>query len=193
MTIEELKLKIQEKINQEPIINSVFLTGASLFCTNCKDSDYTVIIQNDCDMFKIFDSENKIDYFVCSQRERDLILNFEYKRTPISQFCIDELFKSNTTIYGDDTIYLDLLGNAEKYKVKPKKDLQNSFLSPHIHWENSDKYCNKRLWWAILGLLFIENNSYEVTSEMKNIIQQCHDGVLDKFWESWIKDRIGWI
>ena len=144
-------------------------------------------------MFKIFDSENKIDYSVCSQRERDLILNFEYKRTPISQFCIDELFKSNTTIYGDDTIYLDLLGNAEKYKVKPKKDLQNSFLSPHIHWENSDKYCNKRLWWAILGLLFIENNSYEVTSEMKNIIQQCHDGVLDKFWESWIKDRIGWI
>jgi hypothetical protein len=38
--------------------------------------------------------------------------------------------------------------------------------------------------------MFIENNSYEITPEMKEIVQKCHDGCLPKSWEDWVKERI---
>ena len=36
----------------------------------------------------------------------------------------------------------------------------------------------------------IENNSYELTNEMKEIIQKCHDGTLNKTWETYVLNSI---
>ena len=190
MNITNLKNKIKERIGVEPNIISVFQTGSGLFCTNYKDLDYNVIIENNASPFKIWDSETKTDYFVSSKTTRDKQLNFEMDTDKKIQYVIDECFKTTSTIYGDSSINIDLINNSYKYKQAVKHELARGCLHPNVGWENSDKYCHKHLWWVILGLLFIENKSYEVTDEMKNIIQKCHDGVLDKYWETWVKERL---
>lgn len=190
MNITNLKNKIKEQIGVEPNIISVFQTGSGLFCTNCKDLDYNVIIENNTSPFKIWDSETKTDYFVESFKDRQNRLQFESGSRYKVQYVIDECFKVTTTIYGDNSINIDLLDNVSKYKKVVKEELIKGCLHPNVVWKDSDKYCHKHLWWVILGLLFIENKSYEVTDEMKNIIQKCHDGVLDKYWETWVKERL---
>lgn len=192
MTIEEIKNKIASKIGEDPIIVSIFRTGGCLLCTNCKDVDYTVVIQNETEPFKFADKEQCIDYYVKSQSVRNKLINFEPYDKPIRMYAIDEIFKPEPfmTIYGDDTCNLNLGLKEKEYKQALKEDLEKTIFHPLVHWKDDDKYCNKRLWWAILGLMFIENKSYEVTDDMKEIIQKCHDGILEKSWEDWVKNKL---
>lgn len=191
MTIEQLQIKIKERIGWEPVILSIFETGSHLFCQNSSDLDYTVIIQNGSKSAycRIYDKENNIDYFIESEDIRDRKLHFESINNS-TRYILDELLKPTTTIYGDNTSRLDLFNNIEQYKAMLKHELEHSCLHPNVEWENSDLYCNKQFWWAILGLWLIENNSYEITNELKSIIQTCHDGTLDKSWETWVKKRL---
>jgi hypothetical protein len=88
------------------------------------------------------------------------------------------------------SFHLDLFNKKEEYLEGMKRSCEMSILHPDISWEGSDLYCHKHLWYVILGLMFIENNSYEITPEMKEIVQKCHDGCLPKSWEDWVKERL---
>ena len=191
MTIEQLKLAIQEKIGEYPEILFVTKTGGHLFCSNCKDEDYIVVIRsNSLESFKIYDSENNIDYFVKgSYYYKNKLLNFSTKKIE-NVFAISDLFKPTKCIYGDSTVTLNLLSKEKEYKAMLKELLPKSILHPKIKWKNSDRYCHKHLWWAIIGLKMIDYKSYEITSEMQEIIQKCHDGVLEKSWEEWVKNKL---
>lgn len=191
MTIEQLKEKIKSIINEEPNILFVTRTGSHIFCENCLDIDYKVVVSNKLNnSFKFYDSETKEDYFVKSIEEYNKFLNFETNKLE-NIFILDELFKKQCCVYGDNTINLKLLENSNSYKEMLKTILSKSFLNPRIKWKDSDKYCHRHLWWAIIGLKMIENQSYEITSEMKDIIQKCHDGILDKSFENWILEKLG--
>lgn len=191
MTIEQLKLAIQEKIGEYPEILFVTKTGGHLFCSNCKDEDYLVVIKNtQITQFKIYDAENKIDYFVKgSYYYKNKMLEFKGEKMD-SLYAITDLFKPIKCIYGDNTVTLNLLSKAKEYKAMLKEILPKSLLHPRLGWNNSDRYCHKHLWWAIIGLKMIDYKSYEITSEMQEIIQKCHDGVLDKSWEEWVKNKL---
>lgn len=191
MTIEQLKLAIQEKIGEYPEILFVTKTGGHLFCSNCKDEDYIVVIKNtQITQFKIYDAENKIDYFVKgSYYYKNKMLEFKGEKMD-SLYAITDLFKPIKCIYGDNTVTLNLLSKAKEYKAMLKEILPKSLLHPRLGWNNSDRYCHKHLWWAIIGLKMIDYKSYEITSEMQEIIQKCHDGVLDKSWEEWVKNKL---
>ena len=191
MKIKELKEKIKSLINEEPEIIFITKTGGHLFCDNCKDIDYRVVIKNELDkVVKFYNSETNEDYFIHSLDIYNSHLNFE-NSDYYNLFILDDLFKKDYCDFGDKTTNLKLLENADKYKEMLKRVLPKSHLNPRIRWGGSDKYCNKRLWWTIMGLKFIDNNSYEITDEIKDIIQRCHDGVLEKSWEDWVKQKIG--
>lgn len=187
--IDKVKSILQE-LNVEGNIISIFKTGGHLFCENCKDIDYKIIVDNPkLKRTTYHDNETSIDYIFCSLTEREKELNFETNKK-LNIYIIEELFKPTTTVYGDSSVNLDLLGNKGKYIELLRKTLPKSYLNPIIKWENSDKYCNRHLWWVIVGLKFIENKSYVIDDELKSIIQQCHDGVLPKQWENWVREKI---
>ena len=191
MELELLKNKIKEKIKEEPNIIFITKTGSHLFCENCKDYDYVVVINNNLKRgFKIYNEDTKEDYFVRTVEQYNKLLNFE-ENTLENLFILHNLFKPMYCTYGDATINLDLLGNKDKYKELLKNILPRSYFNNHIKWKDKGVYCHRHFWWIILGLKFIENHSYEITSEIKDIIQQCHDGVLDVYWEDWVKEQLG--
>lgn len=190
MEIDLLKSTIEEKLKRKIEIVSIFRTGSSLFCENCKDFDFNVIVKENIPSFKIYDKETRTDYFIESEQNRNNRLNCILSLSFPIRYIIDECFKKTSTIYGDNSINIDLINNANKYKQAVKQELARGCFHPNVNWKDSEKYCHKHLWWVILGLMFIENKSYEVTYEMRNIIQKCHDGVLDKYWETWVKERL---
>ena len=122
MTIEQLKLAIQEKIGEYPEILFVTKTGGQLFCSNCKDEDYLVVIKNtQITQFKIYDAENKIDYFVKgSYYYKNKMLEFKGEKMD-SLYAITDLFKPIKCIYGDNTVTLNLLSKEKEYKAMLKE------------------------------------------------------------------------
>ena len=194
MDINKLKDFIKSKINEEPNIISIYKTGSNLFCDCCNDYDYTVVINNNFETnnikyLKYFDTETNEDYFIWSKNEYDKMLNFETSILS-NLFIIADLFKENNTLYGSSKIELNLLEKQNDYKNMLKKVLPKSLLNPRVKWNNSDQYCHKLLWWVVLGLKFIEQNSYNITDEMLDIINRCHNGVLPKEWEAYVIEQI---
>ena len=194
MDINKLKDFIKSKINEEPNIISIYKTGSNLFCDCCNDYDYTVVINNNFETnnikyLKYFDTETNEDYFIWSKNEYDKMLNFETSILS-NLFIIADLFKENNTLYGSNKIELNLLEKQDNYKNMLKKVLPKSLLNPRVKWNDSDKYCHKLLWWVILGLKFIEQNNYNITDEMLDIINKCHNGILPKEWETYVIERI---
>ena len=195
MNIEKLKDFIKIKINEEANIVAIYKTGSNLFCDICKDKDYTVIISNDFNTtglkyIKYFDEETSEDYFIWSKNEYNRMLNFEANNLS-NLFIIADLFKENNTVYGDNTSELKFLDKQNEYINMLKKILPKSILNPRVKWNDSDKYCHKLLWWVILGLKFIEQNNYNITDEMLDIVNKCHNGELPKEWEAYVIERIG--
>ena len=194
MDINKLKDFIKSKINEEPNIISIYKTGSNLFCDCCNDYDYTVVINNNFETnnikyLKYFDTETNEDYFIWSKNEYDKMLNFETSILS-NLFIIADLFKENNTLYGSNKTELNLLNKQNEYVNMLKKVLPKSLLNPRVKWNNSDQYCHKLLWWVVLGLKFIEQNSYNITDEMIDIINKCHNGVLPKEWETYVIERI---
>lgn len=187
--IEALKQIVKERRNEDVEIISIFKTGSHLFCTNCKDIDYVVIVDKPIKRIHYFNKDTNEDFFIYSQEERNRELNFETNTTS-DMYAIIEVLKPQFLVYGDATVRLDLISKASEYKTMLKNVLEKWCFSPHLKCINNDLYCHKKFWWVILGLKFIENKSYEITTELKDIIQQCHDGVLPKDWEDWVKEKI---
>ena len=195
MNIERLKDFLKTKINEEPDIITIYKTGSNLFCSECKDQDYTMVINNSFNTnglkyLKYFDAETQEDYFIWNKNEYNKMLNFEANNLS-NLFIIADLFRENNTIYGDNTPQLQLLDKQNEYINMLKNVLHKSLLNPRVKWNNSDKYCHKLLWWVILGLKFIEQNNYNITDEMLDIVNKCHNGVLPKEWETYVIERIG--
>ena len=190
--VEKVKQFIKNKYGKDLTINSIFRTGGHLFCENCKDYDYVVIVNEDIKRTKYYDKETNTDYFIYSQSERNRELEMDLNLHH-TIYVINEIFKPYNTIYGDSTCKLDLFFKEEEYKEVLRNKLLKSSLSENITWENCEFYCHKTLWWAICGLLMLENRSYEITNEMKEVIQMCHDGVLPKKWEYWVRQKLNLI
>lgn len=178
-------------------IMGIFRTGGSLLLDNCKDEDYIIIYNKTNtfrqDYFNIKDREQNIDYFGYSMELFNELSTFSLELyTPSinrfrQMFLISMFISENIKNEG---LTFDLIGQSEKFKQAAKDACDLSFINPNVTWEGHEDYCQKHLWYVILGLMFIENNSYEMTPEMKEIVQKCHDGCLPKSWEDWVKERI---
>lgn len=186
--IDTLLEVIKTKKNIWVEIVSIFKTGSSLFCTNCKDIDYVVVVKSSVPIYLKY-TDKECDYFIYSEDERKKRLNFVGNKVD-TLFILDELFKKDNCIYGDSSTNFDLLANKEKYIDMLREVVPMYLINPNKTWHNSNNYCHRHLWWAILGLKFIENNHMKITEDIKEIIQKCHDGILEKSWEDWVKKKL---
>lgn len=190
--VDNLLIYLQNKHNltQHNII-SIFRTGGTLLCTSCKDTDYTVIVDDTKTMQHFWrDATDNTEYFIMNIANREKLLSLSQPYNVLQLFILDEVFKPQTTIYGSATCNLDLFAHKEAYLEMLKDQVPKTFTHQCLHWKDRDKYCHRKLWWVILGLTFIENNSYEVSPELREIVQKCHDGILEKEWEEWVLDKI---
>jgi hypothetical protein len=169
----------------------IFKTGSALFCSNSKDYDYKVVVSDAIEggVKMQYDPSTNQDYIIINQDHYKQLISFdEMKLRTI--YAIDIIFSDTSLVYGSKTLDPMLLHCSAKYKNMLRTVLPKSLLDKRVTWEGSDKYCHRHLWWVIMGLKFINNNSYEVTPELREIIQLCHDGKLDKSWEQWVKKEI---
>lgn len=165
-------------------IFSIYKTGSQLICNNCNDYDYKIIVENnECDVRSFFNGKHRINVIIYSKEYYEKLLNFEII-TRHTIYLIENLFKPNNTIYGDRTNEIKLLENADKYKQCVIQNF-NKFIA-----NEKSLVCNKHLWWIIWSLMMIENNSYEITDEMLDIANKCHNYELPKAWEEWVKEKI---
>ena len=186
--VEKIKELIKNKYEQLNII-SIYKIGSQCFCENCKDKDYKVIVDNaQKDRMIIYDKENDLDILIYSKEYFEKTINFEIT-TRETLFIINDIFKPTQTIYGDNSLNFKLLENADKYKNYLRERLL-PFFSKNASWQNHKNVCAKKFWCAIWGLMIIENNSYEITDEMLEIANKCHNYELPKAWEDWVKEKI---
>ena len=190
------RLKNIHGIKDEEIVG-IFLTGSSLFLQNYKDIDYIVVYrkserqQREFINTYGFDAEkNKnVDIFAFSEELFLDIINFNQNNFFTSAI-YSVFFNTHKPIKNELNIKVDIFSNKEKYLNILRYACDVYFLLPEVYWIGHENYCKKTFWSVILGLMFLENNSYEVTPEMIDIVQKCHDGCLSKSWEDWVRDRL---
>lgn len=177
-------------------IKGIFRTGGSLLLDGCKDEDYIIVYTKtdnfNSDFFHLFDKENKVDYFGYSTELFNQLSTFSLEN-PVAINQLRQVFMISILIsehIKNDSLTFDLLGQGDKFKEAARIACELSYINPNVYWAGHEDYCQKHLWYVIIGLMFIENNSYEVTPEMKEIVQKCHDGCLPKSWEDWVKERL---
>ena len=184
------ELELELKLPKDSI-KCIFKTGSSMLLTNNRDEDYIIVYsptESHNENFR-FTYRGKTDYFIYSEDAYREILNFNIGPSYCSNIAVISLVICKP-ILNELNLQLDLFNNVEKYKDTLRYACEISLLNTNVIWEGHENYCSKNLWFVILGLMMIENNSYEVTPEMKEIAQKCHDGCLPKSWEDWVKERL---
>ena len=188
--IETIKNMIQAKYGNLTI-ESINKTGSQLITTQYNDLDFRVIVSEDIQMKKIYDPITKINIFIHSKKEFQNMCDFN---VPINAkffaYMLDQTFRKyeENNLLGESTCKFKLLENAEKYKQMVEEKVRiytrtnTSLVKRGI--------CHKRLWWIILALMMIENNSLDITDEMLEIANKCHNLELDRSWNDWVKEKL---
>lgn len=170
-------------------IVSIYKTGSQLICDICNDYDYKVIVKElDKDVKSCYDVDTKLNLIIYKEDYYNKLCEFEIVDRHTA-YIIDNVFKPNNTIYGDNSFNLKLLENADKFKAFAR-DKMRMILDKHYSWKGKGQCCNKHYWWYILTLMMIENNSYEITEQMLDIANKCHNGELSNYWEEWVKEKL---
>lgn len=188
--INTIKKMVQDKYGNLTI-ESINKTGSQLITTQSNDMDFRVIVSEDIQMKKIYDPITKINIFIHSKKEFQNMCDFNVPiNTKFFAYMLDQTFRKygENNLLGENTCKFKLLENAEKYKQMVEEKVRiytrtnTSLVKRGI--------CHKHLWWIILALMMIENNSLDITDEMLEIANKCNNLELDRSWNDWVKEKI---
>lgn len=155
----------------------VIPTGSQVFCTNCHDTDYIVVVKECGRGWKQL-RDDGIDYFVRDEKTFEkiatgspLILQGRYS------ICVPLAIK-NGTVDGDFPI--------ENYNWFDYKD--NILTSSLVYLDDSKRKfnainreaCLKATYWDFANYFALLNNSLDFTAEQQEILQKCHDNELPR-------------
>ena len=180
--------KIQQAIGDFKIV-CVYKTGSQLFCENCKDLDYTVVVDNWNKDFKAYCIDG-IDYFCYSVAE------FE-KKIKMTSGRMSDLYAIET--YLNEPVYgINPIPNYNwtDYKDKAIETIMRcgemNYFNPNVirENENGEIVCSKTMCWALATMFVIKNGQASFTVEQKEILQKCHDGMLSKLYADTLKNDI---
>lgn len=147
----------------------IFKNGSQLFCTNCKDYDYTIItngnISDEC--FHI--RELKADFFVRSIETLKRQMQDDIWRYKLS-VCLAKA-DSSKIIYGElPELDIDIL--SLEYLKKTILPIEYEFaLKTYFAGQGHPK----TIVWGLALYYFIINKSFSFTDEQKATLQECHD------------------
>lgn len=188
--LETIKKIISDKYGNLTI-ESINKAGSQLITTQPNDFDFRVVVSEDIKMKNLYDVNTKINLFIYSKKEFQSMCELD---APINTnwyiFIVDQLFRkySDNNLYGSNDTVLKILEKPEKYKQIVEEKVRIYTRTNTSLVERG--ICHKHLWWIILPLMMIENNSLEITNEMREIALKCHNMQLDRSWNDWVKEKI---
>lgn len=180
--------KIQQAIGDFKII-CVYKTGSQLFCENCKDLDYTVVVGNWDKDFKAYNIDG-VDYFCYSVAE------FE-KKIKMTSGRMSDLYAVETYLY--EPVYgINPIPNYNwaDYKDKSIETVlrcgEMNYFNPNVVCtnDNGEVVCSKTMCWALAIMYVIENGQPVFNAEQKAILQQCHDLMLTRNYSDLLQNEI---
>lgn len=147
----------------------IFKNGSQLFCTNCKDYDYTIITKEDVGMPCFHINELKADFFVMSIGTLNQKLQDNQWRYKLS-VCLAKAAKSNI-IYGELPELEIGIMNLD-YLKKTILPIEYDFaLKTYFAGQGHPK----TIVWGLALYYFITNKDFSFTEEQKATLQECHD------------------
>lgn len=164
-------------------------TGSQLFCSNCNDIDYLVVVDNldkDIEQHRIED----IDYFCMSVEAFIRMATMQSgKFHDLYSLCL---------LYGEVVIGQNPIANYAWLALKQKAieialwGGQRNYFAKRLKFYNANKdsVCSKRMIWALAIYYTIVNNSTTFTDEQKQVMQLCHDGQLPRANADWLQEQL---
>lgn len=160
-----------------------FITGSSLFCTNCKDTD-VISIRHSKERLAIREDGRDTFLFTLDEFRNRLYfnekINLQYRELYNVGFA---MVKQKGEIYGDIP---DDIANYNWFDYKDKiierciDQCVNIALNPRIVNSHGKDLCLKHTYWLFANYFALANNSLEFTDEQKEILQKCHDNELPR-------------
>ena len=146
----------------------VFKNGSQLFCSNCKDYDYTIITKDELSLPCFCINELNVDCFVMSVETLKQRLQDNQWRYKLS-VCMAKVDKSNI-IYGElPALDIDILSRDYLFKIL---QIEYKFGNKTYFIR---KGASKTIVWGLALYYFIINKDFSLTSEQKATLQECHD------------------
>lgn len=164
-------------------------TGSELFCSNCKDTDYLVVVDNlgkDIEQHHIDDT----DYFCMS------VDAFAKMATMQSgKFC--DLY-ALCLLYGEVVQGQNPIADYDWFALKRRAVEvalwcgERNYFTKRLKFYNASKesVCSKRMVWALAIYYTIVNGSTNFTDEQKQVMQMCHDRKLPRAKADWLKEQL---
>ncbi len=178
--------KIQQAIGNFPII-FIHQTGSQVFCSNCHDIDYVVVVDNWDKQFQQIAIDG-VDYFCYSKQcfERWTTLSDELHR---NVYAVALLLGS--TVYGQNPIANYNWYDYAKLAVSQVVSRFSSQLRGKVyHKTNGQKVCSKYLCWAFATYFVVTNGIGAFTPAQRDILQKCHDGILPLSYASDLRQKL---
>ena len=182
----------------------IFLGGSAClsYINNPHDLDIYVVYNNRGDItqdkqeiLKLREELKEIDSRVAIIRQYVEVLNFW--KTGILTFETQLSFILPTYIYqtpnyeiicGEDVVGIK---NVNIFDIKDRFIQSLKDFMPRIDfYYEQDEVIIKAIYHTLIGLYMLENNSYELTKEQIEVINQAHDGNCSKELYEWIKDKV---
>lgn len=154
-------------------------TGSQLFCTNCKDSDVIVVVDNfDKKKFRI---ENT-DVFVYSLEDFLKLAHVSVGDERDVYSILVPMAQGDNVLFGVSPLTADYDWFAYKDKILNAALAygEKSSFNEKVKRTAAPDYCLKSTTWLFAIYYAIVNHGFDFTSEQKNILQKCHDGELPR-------------
>lgn len=181
MTYEQIKNYLLPHIAENIIC--VFKNGSQLFCQNCKDYDYTIITRDDLGIGCLHINELNIDCFVMSVETLNLKLKDNQWRYKLS-VCLAKVNKDNI-IYGElPELEIDIL--SRDYLVNLLK-IEKQFAEKTYFVNRGNK---KTIVWGLALYYYLINDSFTLTEEQKQKLNDCHDNSINDSFITTFKTKI---
>lgn len=145
----------------------IFKCGSQLFCDKYKDIDYTIITKIPTGHHIYYINELKTDCFIYSLDEFIENINDDKWRYKLS---VSLAYHNNENVIFGELPILNTNVVSRDFLLKTAQ-IEYEFAKTHYF----SSYPSKTMIWGLALYYIIENDSFEFTSEQKNILQKCHD------------------
>lgn len=160
-------------------------TGSQIFCDNCNDKDYLVVVKDFEYAYKKFNKDN-VDYFCYSLAEFNKLARMELNDQR-DVYAVELLL--NDVVYGENPIYKYDWFDYQKRAIEVAlKRGETGPFNPRVRHIKGG--CSKQMVWQLAIYFAIKNQSTLFTAEQRELLQKCHDGELPVSYAEELKTNL---
>lgn len=163
-------------------------TGAELFCSNCSDKDVIVVVDGfDKPRF----ATDEADVFVYSLDEFEKLSQLSLGDMRDVYSLLIPLAQNGNVLCGINPLQnYDWFAHKQKIVETLLTYGERNVFNRRIKRKDAPENCLKISTWWFASYFALINHSVDFTPEQKNILQNCHDGLLPRDEAFAIRDKL---